>query len=265
MQQCGHVSVQSDGLQRVGSVMAILQNELVYKSFDPRGREMNVLKALNSISTLACLACIYINYHLKVYIFRVNRHCRSLTPLEWRPVPPEILFRRPDFWIEILFFGCHCPPFFTAEVWTETIDNLVVYRIETLAALFNMCRVYLLWKYVRDRQLLMIPKRHLVNRFTGAEFDSMYVLKELLRGRHGPVTIAFIWLLAIWVGAYSFRAGVQDQTLLLRSLARSLHARLLSHAGLHARTHIIVLLLYACVDFCKCSCACVHVRMRGRE
>ena len=247
------------GLQRIGSVMAILQNELVYKSFDPRGQEINVLKALNSILTLACLACIYVNYHLKVYIFRVNRHCRSLTPLDWRPVPPDILFRRPDFWIEILFFGCHCPPFFTAEVWTETIDNLVVYRIETLAALFNMCRVYLLWKYVRDRQLLMIPKRHTIQRFTGAEFNSMYVLKELLRGRNGPVTIALIWLLAIWVGAYAFRAGVHDETLLLcsdRSLARCPWPFTRRPARAHTTSS---LLLYVCGDVCKCTCACVYV------
>jgi hypothetical protein len=190
-----------------GSVMAIFQNELVYKEYDPRGVEMDMLKAFNSILTLACLVCIYLNYHLKIYVFRLNRHCRTLTPLDRAPVLPDVLLRQPVFWLEILFCGCHCPPFYTSEVSTETYENLVVYRIETLAALINMLRIYLLWKYLRDLTLNSIPKRHMITRFTGAEFRSIYVLKGLLRGRHGLVMIGTLWLVLIWIAAYAFRAG----------------------------------------------------------
>ena len=190
-----------------GTFMAIFQNELIYQEYNPMGTEINFLKSMNTLCSILCVGGIYVNYYLHSLVFRVNRHCRRLTPLETGPVWIEILLRQPSFWAEIIICGIHCPPFISQEVSTSTYDNLVVYRIETLATLYNTLRFYLIWKYLRDRELALIPRRHMITGFTGAKFGSVYVLKTLLRGWNGLITIAILWTFALVIFAYWFRAA----------------------------------------------------------
>ena len=190
-----------------GTFMAILQNEFVYQGYAIQGFEITTLKAFNSVFTLCCLACIYGNYRLKAFVFRVTRHCRSLVPLYTGAAWKDVLLHHPEFWFEFFLCGVHCPPFMTREVSTQTLENLVVYRIETLGALLNSIRIYLVWKYLRDRELLKIPQSHMISGFTGAHFGSVYVLKKLFRGWLGLRTMALLWILAIVVFSYWFRAA----------------------------------------------------------
>lgn len=60
-------------------------------------------------------------------------------------------------------------------------------RIETLAALANTVRFYLIWRYYRDVVLYNLPKRHTIASFTSARFGTIYVLKKSLHGWRAPV------------------------------------------------------------------------------
>ena len=194
-------------LALLGSVAAILQNELVYKQYDPQGQEINMLKLVNLIFSVGCILCIYYNYHLHLLIFRVNRHCRRLTPIDSSSVLYDVMTRQPLFWAEVLVCGLHCPPGISTEFSTETFDNIIVYRAETLGALINTLRAYLLWKYFRDRKFLSMPKKHLIAGFTGAETNSVYAIKIMLRGATGLLTIAVMWFSSIIMIAYWYRAA----------------------------------------------------------
>ena len=60
-------------------------------------------------------------------------------------------------------------------------------RIETLAALANTTRLYLIWRYYRDVVLHNLPMRHTIASFTSARFGTVYVLKKSLHGWRAPV------------------------------------------------------------------------------
>ena len=157
-------------------------------------------------ATFLALVCVYRLYWFKILIFRINRHCRRLTPLD-----TQISFRdlcsEASLWMEVIVIGVHCPPFYTYEYDTDSFGNIILYRAETLGALFNVIRIYLVWRYYRDFVLYNIQKRHTIASFTGAKFGTSFVLKHSLTGWHTIPFIVIIWTMAIFLCAYVYRAA----------------------------------------------------------
>ena len=189
-----------------GTGCAICQAELVYMHVDARDASMDAFKMMNSFATFVTILCVYRLYWLRALIFRINRHCRRLTPLNCNISWVDI-FSQPSVWLEFAVIGFHCPAFYTAEYDTRTLDNIVVYRAETLAALGNTLRIYLVWRYYRDLVLFHTEKRHTIASFTGAKFGTGYVLKWSMRGWHAVPFMMVVWTIAIVISAYWYRAA----------------------------------------------------------
>lgn len=190
----------------LGTVAAIWQNESIMRGGDPKSAAMNTAKSVNMLMTMICLCSIFCYYWLHVLIFRINRHCRRLVDLDTRSAAPDV-FRQLTFWLEVMLCGIHCPPELTREFATYSINNLVVYRAETLAAMINTLRLYLAWRVYRDTELNRIPKRYVIENYTGAVFGSIYVLKSRLNGWVGVWTMLVMWASLVVIFAYWFRAA----------------------------------------------------------
>ena len=110
-----------------GVCCSLAQNELILQETEPHAPEMEALKMFNTFSTLLCILCIYRNYWLCTLVFRINRHCRRMTPLDANITILNVT-SQPSFWIEVFAIAIHCPPFYTDEYSTFSFDNIVVYR-----------------------------------------------------------------------------------------------------------------------------------------
>jgi hypothetical protein len=110
-------------------------------------------------------------------------------------------------WFKVFIVGGHCPPFYTYEYWTNSFDNIVVYRLETITALFNTLRIYLVFRWLRDCELSKMRKRHTIASFAGAKFDNVYIFKRWLHGWNGAFFITSVWVLSLLMCGYWFRSG----------------------------------------------------------
>ena len=180
--------------------------ELVLQEADPTEFRMDLYKGLNSIFTLICLLIIYRYYWMRAVIFRINRHCRRLVRFDANISFGHIASSW-GFWLEVLVVGGHCPPCYTTEYWTNSFDNDVVYRVETLAALFNTLRIYLFFRWLRDYELSTMAKRHTIASFAGAKFDNVYIFKRWLHGWNASLFLTLFWGLCIFLLAYWYRSA----------------------------------------------------------
>ena len=110
-----------------GAACALAQNELILQETEPHAPFMEALKMANTCATIFCLLCIYRIYWLATLVFRINRHCRRMTPLN-ADISIGDVFSQLTFWIEVCVVIVHCPPFYTYEYWTISFENIVVYR-----------------------------------------------------------------------------------------------------------------------------------------
>ncbi len=190
----------------LGCACGMIQNEMVFQEVDPADLWMDMLKVVNSFCTVSCLLIIYRYYWLSALIFRLNRHCRRLVKLDTSISFADVASSW-GFWFEVFIVGAHCPPFFTSEHWTESLGNIVVYRIETLAALLNTMRIYLVFRWLRDLEFSKMAKRHTIATFAGAKFNNVYVFKRWLHGWNAILFLTSVWILCIFLEGYWFRAA----------------------------------------------------------
>ena len=61
-----------------------------------------------------------------------------------------------------------------------TLDNLVMYRIETLCANFNLVRLYHLWWLFLEWMVSDLPMRHTISSITSVAFGSMFAIKRAM-------------------------------------------------------------------------------------
>jgi len=116
------------------------------------------------------------------------------------------LFGRVELLLELLFVGVHLPPGVTFETGYKSIDNFVSHRGETILCLVNTCRVYLLFRSIREALLSRLPKRQTIARMSRVEMDSSFALKLVLNSWNGYIYIAAWWLASLLFSAYWFRS-----------------------------------------------------------
>ena len=80
---------------------------------------------------------------------RIRLHLRLLVPLNLDGIWPRVV-QSPKFWLEVLVCCGHVPPFVTFEVGLDNWSNFVLYRAETIGAVYATLRVYVVWMVLRD-------------------------------------------------------------------------------------------------------------------
>ncbi len=190
----------------IGLILAIYQNEYVLGGGMPGDAQVNLAKLANSFCTVISIGALFWMYSLSVRLQRITRHCRNLVPLLTSTTWHEVLLD-PYFWLEAVTIGIHCPPYVTYEFVTYSIDNIIMYRAETLGTLVNSLRVYLIFRYLRARWLIYLPMRLTIQTWTGATLDTKYMFKKNLQGWNGIRTVMLMWCVCIIVCGYWYRAA----------------------------------------------------------
>jgi hypothetical protein len=177
-----------------------------------------------------------------------------LAPLEVS-VHPSIVLSRPRFWLEVLISCLHLPPFVTFELGLTNWSNFVLYRGETLGALWGTLKVYHLWRWLRVVFVHTIPRRHTIASFTGIQLDTIFSLKQMLSARGALRGICATWALTLVILGYWLRAventacqfGLPHPTALSShasaegpQASTALHARCLEHNARFWTVHSIV-------------------------
>ena len=80
---------------------------------------------------------------------RIRMHLRLLVPLNLDGIWPRVV-QSGRFWLEVLVCCGHVPPFVTFEVGLDNWSNFVLYRAETIGAVYATLRVYVVWMVLRD-------------------------------------------------------------------------------------------------------------------
>ncbi|KAJ1487095.1 hypothetical protein T484DRAFT_1787673 [Baffinella frigidus] len=218
--------------------------------YDPRSQAMDMLKALCLLSTIITLLVTYRLYILselferlvavtfsarlldlcllstiitllityRLYILselfeRLVAHLTQLMTLD-EHIPLYHPLSNSDFWMEVLIILPVCPPFFTAEIGIINWDNFVLYRIETVLAMWSTIRFYRGWQSIRDYVLVKLPKRHTVAAFDHLSLGSAYAFKVLMKGpfiivmmkgNYAAPFIIVLWGFSICLSSYWFR------------------------------------------------------------
>ena len=189
----------------LGSLLPIIQNELIFREHDPSSSVMNFLKFCNLLVSLAMLGLLIRHYRLCELFQRIRMHLRALHPLD-TDVPVSAPLKWTEFWVEALICVPCLPPFVTFELITYNWLNIVMYRAETIFCLYNSFRLYLFLPVVRDYELRRLPKRHTISSFTNTKMNSAFALKRILNGHDAMLVIGCFWASSFLITGYWFRA-----------------------------------------------------------
>ena len=191
----------------LGTVFSIAQNELILRGYDPQDWSINTLKCLNTLCSGAlftCLCRIYMLFELSV---RIKMHLTALHPLDIH-VSPRVALMNRRFWCEALVSCVHLVPFWTFELVMYNWTNIVMYRAETLGAVFNTLRIYLVWPVIRDQILSSLPKRTSISAFTKTPMGSAFAAKVIMNNTAASMLfIGSCWAVTYILTGYWFRAA----------------------------------------------------------
>lgn len=190
-----------------GAGFAVAQHEMVLRSVDPRSAAIDFFKTCNLVCTLAVLVFLYQNYFYLELSSRLSMHISAFFPLDTRVYPMIVLLNR-YFWFEIMICSVHCLPFVTFELVTENWLNIIMYRAETLGAVINTLRIYLLFPVIRDIILNDLPLRHTISSLTDTETGAVFAFKVALNDKTlSMVFIACFWGISCILTGFWFRAA----------------------------------------------------------
>jgi len=188
----------------LGLIASVIQNELMFRNVEPAARINDILKIVCTATTAVTVLLLYRYYWYSRLFNQISKHIDKGADLDTRISWNKVL-SEPGFWAEFIVVAVHLPPFITFEVAFSSMDNAVVYRIETLATIWVSLRLYLLWRCTRDWNLQQMPKRHTVSRFTRVPMNSALALKRLLSGFKSVFFIGVIWCFTLGVLGYWYR------------------------------------------------------------
>ena len=190
----------------LGLVCAVMQNEFLMQREPVTSTFMNILKCLNSFFTLIAMVFIYRVYQLHVLFERIVLHLTRRHGLNTR-VGPRDVFRRLPFWIEFVSLAIHLPPFFTGAVSSEWQNNFMLHQLETIFAVWNTGRLYLVARCVADIVLLRLPKRHTIATFSGVPIGYSFAFKRIFSDIAAGLFLSLMWGVLLLVIAYWYRAS----------------------------------------------------------
>ena len=186
-----------------GTVAACMQHELVLRGFAPLSLMVNITKFVSTCFSCVLIGLLYRVYHLDVLFERIRLHLRLLVPLNIK-IEPQWILCQGTFWFEAIILFIHLPPFVTFEYGTLNWNNFILYRAETMFAVWNSLRCYLFWRCYVDWQLKDLPRKHTVASFTGVSLNSSFTFKQVLNSDQAVAFIACLWAsLLLLLGEHS--------------------------------------------------------------
>jgi hypothetical protein len=168
--------------------------------------ELNMLKWISSLSTLACIVAIIRIYWLHILLHRVMQHVHKLSDMITGHTVREI-FSSFWLWTEIIVVVMHCPPYFEYSFGSTIMGNYVVYEVETILANVTFLRIYLVWRAIQDWFLSDLPNRHTLSGFNSVELDSAFVIKRMLHDDRTLYYLFLVWIFVILIFAYWYRSA----------------------------------------------------------
>ena len=175
-----------------GTTAACVQHELVLRGWAPLSPTVNIVKFVSTCFSCVLIGLLYRLYHLDVLFERIGLHLRLLVPLNVN-IQPQWVIRQRTFWVEAIILFVHLPPFITFEYGTLNWNNFILYRAETIFAVWNSVRFYLFWRCYVDWQLQDLPRKHTVASFTGVRLNSSFTFKHVLNTDQAVAFIACLW------------------------------------------------------------------------
>jgi hypothetical protein len=133
-------------------------------------------------------------FHFEWYQqFQVTDPCCAASSLLSRP-------------LQVITCLVHNPPNYTFVFPMKNLENLVVYRSETIFCMYNTLRCYLLWPVLTERVLSNLPRRHTVAMFASVHLGKGFAFKLMLHGWNAIWYIAGFWMFFMLLFGYWFRA-----------------------------------------------------------
>ena len=188
-----------------GMVDFKLQNEAVIYGSTTQV-QLNLLKFVNSAATVMCLIAIIRMYWLEILLGRIFAHIHRLNALETRFSLGELCWNR-RLWLEVFLVSLHCPPFVEFSFGVQTMNNYVIYEIETIFACVNTFRVYLVWRAFSDWMLSDLPKRHTLAGFASLDIGTTFVIKRMLHSWRSLYYVFGSWIVCLMFFGYMFRSA----------------------------------------------------------
>jgi hypothetical protein len=197
----------------VGTGAAVWVNQMILRGEEPRSAIVDAFKALNTAASAVCTLAIYSAHWLEILNVRLNEHLSRGTKLD-----VDVTFRSVGanvwFWVEFIICAVHVPPFMTSEVGGLNMENMVVYRIETMGCVWNMFRFYLLWWAFVHFMVHDLPMRHTVGSYSNVKFESLFALKRSLNTWYSFLYLSVGWAVLIVLLGYTYMSAEASSCLL---------------------------------------------------
>jgi hypothetical protein len=190
----------------LGTLCAMAQNEWLMIGGSPLDEIMFTFKASNTFFTIITLWCIFRIYYLSALDHALHLHVHEFHDSVAR-VGYRWLLSFP-MWMEILIISIHNPPLYSDSYGYADMGsvNIYVMRSETLMASFNMLRLYLIWRVIRDWMVNDLPKRRTLAGFQRLSIGSAFAIKRMLNSWYSLVYLTALWFSLLFLLAYWFRA-----------------------------------------------------------
>eukprot|EP00293_Proteomonas_sulcata_P009046 CAMPEP_0184305260 /NCGR_PEP_ID=MMETSP1049-20130417/14575_1 /TAXON_ID=77928 /ORGANISM="Proteomonas sulcata, Strain CCMP704" /LENGTH=569 /DNA_ID=CAMNT_0026617277 /DNA_START=26 /DNA_END=1735 /DNA_ORIENTATION=+ len=189
-----------------GVLCSVSQNEIVIQNGSPTSAGVNLLKALNTLSTIALIALLCRSYWIDLMLDRLNGHVKKNLSLS-TPITYKTVLSSRWLWVEIFFCSLHLPPFCTFEMEANAFENFLLYRAETVFTFLNTLRLYVLWRVFRDWILSDLPATHSISLISEVHLGSRFAFKRILNGPHAGAYIACFWASMTLLMGYWFRSA----------------------------------------------------------
>lgn len=190
----------------LGTMFAMGQNEWLMTGGRPSDGVMFFLKASNTMLTVICIICILRAYYLAAISKRLHLHVHHLRDMNLEKVGYGWIWD-PALCMELLILAIHNPPFLSRSFIMEDMGpNIYVLRSETMMASFNMVRLYLIWRVIRDWMVDDLPKRFTLAGFQRLKIGTSFAIKRMLNSWYAIVYLALAWFAILFLLAYWFRA-----------------------------------------------------------
>jgi len=190
----------------LGTLCAMAQNEWLMTGGSPLDEVMFTMKACNSCFTIITVWCIFRIYYLTSIERALHLHVHEFRESVSNVGHTWLL--SVSLWIEVLLVSIHNPPFYTDDYALSDMGRINVYvmRSETLMASFNMLRLYLFWRVIRDWMVSDLPKRRSLAGFQRLHIGSAFAIKRMLNSWYSLAYLTTIWFCLLFLLSYWFRA-----------------------------------------------------------
>ena len=191
----------------LGTLFAMAQNEWLMTGGSTLDEVMNTFKAGNSLLTVLTICCILRAYYLGRLQCVLQLHVHDFVPASQIKFGYGWLLN-PFLWFEIITISIHNPPFYSRSfAFTDMGSrNIYVMQSESLMASFNMLRMYLFWRIIRDWMVEDLPKRCTLAGFQRLKIGSAFAVKRMLHSNAAVLYIFLWWLVILFLLSYWFRA-----------------------------------------------------------